>query len=120
LAIAAVNNGNAVGLTSVSLTAIIPPNALQFEIYSPNLALTALASGAYNLQCNVVISGTATALQFGMQGTGAANAVTGTSGASKRLQNIGQNFAYQLVVGAGVGYIVTIGVTGYSVPNGGE
>lgn len=120
LAIAAVNNGNATGLTSVSLTAIIPPNALQFEIYSPNLALTALASGAYNLQCNVVISGTSTALQFGMQGTGAANAVTGASGASKRLQNIGQNFAYQLVVGAGVGYIVTIGVTGYSVPNGGE
>lgn len=120
LAPAAVNNGNATGLTSVSLATIIPPNALQFEIYCPNLALTALASGAYNITCSIVITGTSIALQFGMQGTGAANAVTGTSGASKRLQNIGQNFAYQLVVGAGVGYIVTIGVTGYSVPNGGE
>lgn len=116
----AVNNGNSTGLISIPLTAIIPPNALQFELWCPNLALTALASGAYNLQCNIVISGTAIAVQFGMQGTGAANAVTGTSGAVKRLQNINQNFAYQLIVGAGVGYIVTIGITGYSVPNGGE
>lgn len=120
LAIPAVNNGNATGLTSVPLTAIIPPNALQFEIYSPNLALTALASGAYNITCNIVVTGTSSALAFGMQGTGAANAVTGTAGASKRLPNVSQNFAYQLTVGAGVGFIVTIAVSGYSVPNGGE
>lgn len=118
--IGVVTNGNATVLTSIPLSTTIPPNALQFELYSPNLALTALGSGAYNLQCNIVISGVAIALQFGMQGTGAANGVTGVSGTVKRLQNINQNFAYQLVVGAGVGYIVTIGVTGYSVPNGGE
>jgi hypothetical protein len=116
----AVNNGNSTGLTSIPVTTMVPPNALQFELWCPNLALTALASGAYNLQCNIVISGTAVAVQFGMQGTGAANGVTGVSGAVKRLQNINQNFAYQLVVGAGVGYIVTLGVSGYSVPNGGE
>lgn len=118
--IGVVNNGNATVLTSIPLTTTIPPNALQFELYSPNLALTALGSGAYNLQCNIVISGVAIAVQFGMQGTGAANAVTGVAGAIKRLQNINQNFAYQLVVGAGVGFIVTIAITGYSVPNGGE
>lgn len=115
-----VTNGNSTGLTSVPISGIIPPNALQFELVCPNMALTANGAGTYNLTCSIVVTGTTSSFQFGLQGTGAASAVTGTAGPSKQMPNIGQNFAYQLTVGAGIGFIVTLAVTGYNVANGGE
>ncbi len=116
---AALTSGGATSLTPVSVAAMVPPNALQFEIYSSNLALTSNGSGGYGLTCSVS-AGAGGNFQFGLQGVGVAGSVFGAAGTAKRLNNIAQTFSYQLTLGSGAGAIVSINVNGYSVPNGGE
>ena len=113
-------SGNATTLTSVSTTLLVPPDALQMELSCPNFAVTSQSGGLWSITCTVVVTGTAIAYQFGTQGGGSASTVVGVAGGSKRFPNIGQNFAYQITLGAGAGVIVSFNVCGYSVANGGE
>ena len=116
----AVVSGTSTGLVGVAIPTLVPPNALQFEIGLPALTLTSTTGGAYSVTCNIVTTGSTVLFTFGLSGAGTASTQYSFGGTYKRVTNIGQNFAYQIVVGAGSSPSVTITIPGYSVPNGGE
>ena len=119
-AVNAVTSGTSTSLVGVPVPTLVPPNALQFEVGLPTLSLTSSAGGSFSVTCTLVLQGSTVVFSFGQAGTTSASTAVSFGGTYKRVSNIGQNFAYQIVVGAGSGASVSISIPGYSVPNGGE
>ncbi|WP_069267432.1 hypothetical protein [Paraburkholderia nodosa] len=117
---AVITGGSSTSVAAITTATLTPPNAVQFELSVPNLSINATAAGPAGLTLIIQVESSHSPFQMGIQGSGAASATWGTSGASKRFPAITQGFNYQIAILAGSGQSVTIDVTGYSVPNGGE
>lgn len=118
-----VTNGSSTSVAAINVSTFVPPPsvALEMELSISNLSILANSSGAYNVTCAISMeSGTATALQIGLQGGGTANGQFGAAGTGKRVANLSQGFNYALLVGVGSGQLVSINVCGYNNANGGE
>lgn len=114
--------GSATSPTPVSTATWVPPNAGEVKLQVTQVALTAAASGQFSLTLFIATTAGATSYQCGLEGQGAASAVTGVSGGSTVISNLNQSFEYSLAMGVGLAgsQLATIAVGGYKVPNGGE
>lgn len=118
--VVALNGGTSTGLVAVPVPTLVPPECGWFELFFQQLAITANGSnGSYSVNCQIVTQASSI-FNIGLTGQGVASAIASISGPSKQITNFGQSFAYQLTPGAGVGPSVTIYVTGYQLPNGGD
>lgn len=113
----AINGGTSTGLVAVPVPTLVPPNAPEFELFFQNLAITASGTGNYILNAQIVTQANQI-VNVGLQGAGVASVITGVAGLAKRIANLGQSFAYQLTVSAGVGPTVSIAISSYGIPNG--
>lgn len=113
-----VAGGTSTTVSAVSLTSMVPPNAMEFKLYVPNLGISANSLGAYGVTCSIQVEAGATPWQCGLQGVSAASQPQFIGGSSTTLVNVSQGINYQLQVSSGSGPIVTIGLQGYSNPNG--
>jgi hypothetical protein len=117
---AAVTGGGSTTLVAVSVASLVPPSASApgFEIFVQNFAISATSGGSYGISGQIVIASSGQALVFGMQGVGGASATFSMGGPVKRINNLGQNFAYSVSISQGVGPANNIWVNGYSNANG--
>jgi len=116
----ALNAGTSTGLVAVPIPTLVPPEAGWFEIFFQQLIVTAAASGGgYSVNCQITTQ-TNSIFNIGFSGVGTPSNAYSQSGPSKQITNFNQSFAYAITAGLGVAASVTIYVTGYSIPNGGE
>ena len=113
-----VNGGSSTSWTAVSIATVAPPNAGEVRGSISNIGLSSSGAGSYAMTLFVgSVSGVAQ-VQGGLNGVGAANAITGVSGPGFTAPNTG-SLAYSCNVAAGSGPTVIIAINGYSMPNGG-
>lgn len=113
-----VAGGTSTTVAAVSLTSLVPPNAMEFKLYVPNLGISSNGSGAFGVTCAIQVEAGATPWQCGLQGVAAASQPQFISGGFTTLANVSQGINYQLQITSGAGPTVTIGLQGYSNPNG--
>lgn len=116
--IIALNGGTSTGLVAVPIPTLVPPECGWYELFFQQLTVTSGAGGSYSVNCAITTQAVSI-FNIGLTGVSTASQPFTFSGPAKQVTNFGQSFAYALS-GSGVGMTVTIYVTGYSMPNGGE
>lgn len=114
----AINGGTSTGLVAVPIPTLVPPECGWFELFFQQLACTSGSGGGYSVNCQITTQASSI-FNIGFGGIGTASQLYSFSGPSKQITNFGQSFAYALTV-SGSSPTVTIYVTGYQLPNGGE
>lgn len=117
------NGGTQTTDTAVNLASVVPPNAGNWRaelymtatssgggVWTHDVILSILGGGGSNAQCQVAqnLSGLANSTIMSQRFPGI------------EMPNVGQQFYYRNVVGAGSSASATIYILGYSIPNGGE
>lgn len=115
----AISGGVSVTPVAVPIPTLVPPECGWFDIIINQLALTSSATGDYSI--NAAFTTQASSIfSVGFSGKGSASSVFSQSGPSKQISNFGQTFTYSITIGPGTGPSLTVYVSGYSMPNGGE
>jgi hypothetical protein len=118
---AAVNAGTQTVETAVDISAIIPPNAQNWQGTIDNIIGVSNASGAVTLTTFVRVFTGLNWIVAVMALTGLGNAQTSqVTGPSWIAPNIGQNFYYLHSISPGTSPSANIFVLSYSMPNGGS
>jgi hypothetical protein len=117
--IAAISSGTATSLTAVPIPTLVPPECGWFELFFWSLNLTATGSASYSINCSITTQ-TSSIFNIGASSYSATPVIQGLSGPSKQITNFGQSFAYNITASGGTGGSVSVYVSGYSLPNGGE
>jgi hypothetical protein len=115
-----VSGGTQTLRTAVSLTAVVPPNALQLQPRVGNFQVQSNGSGTYLASVILEVVTAFTAYQWGIGGTAGFNLNMFGWGGTCVLPNVGQNLNYYIVVTTGSAQSVDLTIDGYGNPNGGE
>ena len=112
------SSGGATVSTSVSLTTVVPANALAYTVFVRSATITPDGGGIVNVSYELrTATGTAKLITpIALNGL-SAGAIT-LGGGLVRLPNVGQEFFYLWNLVAGSAPSLTLTVTGYQVPNG--
>lgn len=115
----AISGGTSTVLVAVPIPTLVPPECGWIDIIVNQLAITSSGTGTYSVNAAFTTQ-VSSIFSVGFSGQGAASAVFSQSGPSKQISNFGQSFSYAMTVAAGTGPSLTVYVSGYSMPNGGE
>lgn len=117
----ALSGGTATTETAVSLTALVPPNVMAFTLVSMQLSGIANSSGSYDLTLSLRASaGSVFGSYTDTRNTTASSAQGTAFGEVTMPAASGQQFFYLITVGLGSGQALSIHLSAFQVPNGGE
>jgi hypothetical protein len=116
----AVNASAATSATPVDVSAIVPPNALDFIVDPRSILITSNGSG--NITATLYIRYVTTLdfkwIVYKLTGLGATTQ-QGLGGCPIQIPNVGQQFIFAWSITEGSAPALTIDIPGYTVPNGG-
>lgn len=115
--------GAATAETTVSVSALVPPNAMSYVLSDIGSGVLSDGSGVINALARVrIVSGNDfwTPISIALNGLGAIASSRGNNGGSCELPNTSQQFLYQWAVTTGSGPSLSLNVNNYKMPNGGE
>lgn len=115
----ALNAGTATVETAVSVSALVPPNALAFDSFIRQDAMTT-GGGLLVVTTNLRVVSGSDFFAPTMSIQGPASLFQQASSACPRMPNIGQQFLYLQTVTSGSAPHLSVLITAYQVPNGGE
>lgn len=117
---AAVVGGTGISETTVSLSALVPPNALDVILQLRSIQMTSNGSGNITATLNLRTVTAVSLIQYAYKLTGlGATAQQGLGAANILIPNVSQQFYYAWLITDGSAPAITIDVIGYTVPNGG-
>ena len=117
-----VNNGSASSYTSVSMSSLVPPNALLVTLESSSYIGTISSSGTQSvIECDLSVDGTNTiAGIFAVMNPGGTSGVLAAGSTQSIIPNVSQTVYYRHANSNSGSNSIYISVQGYTVPNGGE
>ena len=117
-----VNNGSASSYTSVSMSSLVPPNALLVNLESSSYIGSISSSGTQSvIECDLSVDGTNTiAGVFCVQNPGGTSGVIAVGSTQSIIPNVSQTVYYRHANSNSGSNSIYITVQGYTVPNGGE
>jgi hypothetical protein len=114
-------NGTATSMTAVNVAALVPPNALSFNVLIRDFVCTpAAGTGIFDVTQTLAPTATESTFRLGFGGTGQSAFNETTGGQLYPMPNIGQQYFYLVATGAANPVSSTHHVNAYQNPNGGE